>query len=334
MKIIYIPVSKKIKHKSFFNLIKCFLYDIYTILKNFILWKRLTNNTSGYIESALNSNVKILLLPYNFCIFFSKLLNPFFDGIFINWKFTNLRNDKNLELKLIKLSEKFNIKKIIVDTRDGAHSKINDEIINKFDYVIKREKSKYITNKKYFTTMLPCTLVNYEISKKDEFINWNEIGHSKPNEKFKYDIFFSGQGTSKNRFEIIELIKKRNFKFYGGLENSILPYKKYLDTIYESTINLALEGKGEFTFRHLEILASCSFMICDNSINEIELPIPLEDGKHFISFQDNSDLIEKIDFYLKNKELRCKIATDGRQLLEKYYSPKRHGRFILNKIFN
>ena len=112
-----------------------------------------------------------------------------------------------------------------------------------------------------------------------------------------------------------------------------MPYEQYLATMYKSSINLALEGKGEFTFRHLEILANCSFMICESSINQIELPLPLKEGKHFVSFNDKEDLLEKINFYLKNKELRLKIALNGREVLENYYSPKKHGDIILKKIF-
>ena len=104
--------------------------------------------------------------------------------------------------------------------------------------------------------------------------------------------------------------------------------------MYNSSINLALEGKGEFTFRHLEILASCSFMICSSSINDLELPIPLIDGKHFVSFKNKEDLLEKINFYLKNKELREEIALNGRNILEKYYSPKKHGEILFGKIFS
>ena len=211
--------------------------------------------------------------------------------------------------------------------------KIKDKVLDSFDYVIKREKNIITKNKKYLTTMLPCTLVDYKVSKNKEFISWNNIGKLKPNEKPEYDIFFSGKGTSKNRIELIELLKKENYKFYGGLDDSIVPYKQYLDNIYNSSINLALEGIGEFTFRHLEIMASCSLMMCEDSINQIELPLPIKDGQHFVSFRDKKDLLDKLNFYLKNDKLRQDIALKGRKLLEGYYSPKKHGEEILKKIF-
>ena len=39
-------------------------------------------------------------------------------------------------------------------------------------------------------------------------------------------------------------------------------HNDYLEMIYKSAINLAPEGVGIFTFRHLEIIACCSFLMC------------------------------------------------------------------------
>jgi spore maturation protein CgeB len=54
-------------------------------------------------------------------------------------------------------------------------------------------------------------------------------------------------------------------------------------------------------------------MLCQDSINDLELPIPFEDGKHYVSFKDNEELIEKINYYLQNKDFREKIALNGRK---------------------
>ena len=336
MKIVYIPVTKKIKEKSFKNYLICFFYDIYTILKNFSFNKKITKSTSGYIDAAIYSNAYVLALPYNYCIIFSKILNLLFDGIFINWKFTNYRKDKqDLEKKLLKLSKIFNIKKVIIDVTDISVNIIDDKILDSFDYVIKREKNKKISNKKYFTTILPCRLINYEISEnKKENINWNNIGNSKPNKNPKYDVFFSGQKTSEYRKEITDFLHSKDYNFFGKSDDLKMPYDKYLSTIYDSSINLALEGKGEFTFRHLEILGSCSFMLCQSSINDLDLPLPLIENKHFVSFKNKEDLIEKINFFLENTDLRNEIALNGRKVLEEHYSPKKHGEFLISKIFS
>ncbi len=334
MKILYIPVTKKITEKNFKNYLKCLLYDIYIILKNISFTRKATNSTSGYIDAAIHSNAYVLELPYNYCIIFSKILNFLFDGIFINWKFTNYRKDTNeIETKLLKLSNKFNIKKVIVDGTDKSINTIKEDILNGFDYVIKREKNRTISNKKYLTTILPCRLIDYKILKNKEKINWNLIGKSVPNQNPDYDIFFSGQQTSQSRMELTEFLHSKNYNFFGRAEKSKIPYNQYLEAIYSSSINLALEGKGEFTFRHLEILACCSFMLCQSSINQLELPLPLLDGKHFVTFENKEDLINKINFYLENDQSRREIALNGRKILEEYYSPKKHGEFLLSKIF-
>lgn len=334
MKILYIPETKKITEKNFKNYLKCFFYDLYIFLKNFSFNRKVTKNTSGYINAAIYSNAYVFELPYKYCLIFSKILNLFFDGIFVNWKFTNYRKDKEVvEKKLLKLSKQFNIKKVIVDATDESINVIKDEILNGFDYVIKREKNKKISNKKYFTTILPCRLINYKISRNKENIDWSKIGNSKPNINTTYDIFFSGKKTSKYRKEITEFLQSKKYNFFGNSENIKIPYDQYLSVMYNSSINLALEGNGEFTFRHLEILACCSFMICQSSINELDLPLPLLDGKHFVSFKNKEDLIEKINFYLENNDLRNEIALNGRKVLEQHYSPKNHGKFLMSKIF-
>ena len=334
MKILYIPVTKKITEKNLKNYIKCFLYDIYIVVKNLSFKRKATKSTSGYIDAAIHSNAYVLELPYNFCIIFSKILNFLFDGIFVNWKFTNYRKDKDaIEAKLIKISKKFTINKVIVDARDKSTGIINDEILEGFNFVIKREKNKSISNNKYLSTILPCKLIDYNIFRNNEIINWDNIGNSKPNDIPIYDIFFSGQQSSEYRNDLIEFLKSKDYNFFGRIENSKISFEQYLTTIYNSSINLALEGIGEFTFRHLEILASCSFMLSEKSMNELELPIPLVDGKHFVSFKDKEELIEKIDYYLKNKQQRNEIALNGRKVLEEHYSPKRHGEFLMSKIF-
>jgi spore maturation protein CgeB len=134
--------------------------------------------------------------------------------------------------------------------------------------------------------------------------------------------------------ELVEFLYDKKFNFFGRVEDTKIPFNDYLSAIYDSSINLALEGKGEFTFRHLEILASCSFMLCQNSINDLELPIPLVDGKHFVTFDNKEDLLEKTNFYLKNDSLRNEIALSGRKALEEYYSPKKHGELLFSKIFS
>ena len=178
--------------------------------------------------------------------------------------------------------------------------------------------------------MLPCTLIDYKEIK--DPIDWANIGKSKPNGKCIFDIFFSGKKTNEERNELIKTIKSLNLNYLGGTEKKIF-YTDYLEKIYNSAINVAPPGVGIFTFRHLEIFASCSFLMCPSKINEIELPIPFIDGEDFVSYKDLNDFSEKAIFYIKNPGIRNKIAMNGRKKLERYYSPSSHGKIIYDRLY-
>ena len=60
MKILYIPETKKITEKNFKNYLKYFFYDLYIFLKNFSFNRKVTKNTSGYINAAIYSNAYVL----------------------------------------------------------------------------------------------------------------------------------------------------------------------------------------------------------------------------------------------------------------------------------
>ena len=173
-----------------------------------------------------------------------KFLNFLFDGIFVNWKFTSSRNSIETQNKLTKLSNKFDIKKVIIDNRDQSFIKIEDELLNKIQLCNKTRKNVSITNKKYLSTMLPCTLVKHKISKKSKN-KLENIGYQ-PNNDFKYDIYFTGSKSSKERVETYKFIKNTNFNIFVNLER--VNQMQYYKNIYLSSINLALAGNGEFTF--------------------------------------------------------------------------------------
>ena len=141
-KIIYIPPAFKIKKKTIVNLIICIFYDFKTLIKNIFKKEFLTNSTSSYLEQSLRMNFKVLEIPYNYSLFFRKYINNNFEGIFINFKFSNQHGpDLNIEKKLLKLSEKFNIKKvaqsyeIIIDGSDNFKTRF---LVN--EYCIKNKK--------------------------------------------------------------------------------------------------------------------------------------------------------------------------------------------------
>jgi hypothetical protein len=161
--------------------------------------------------------------------------------------------------------------------------------------------------------------------------------------KKEYDVFFSGTVAQFNNFRISiwRRVKDEGFKTIGGLqyrnrgekpEDDLLEpeysLRKYVDIIKKTKICLALNGNGEFTFRHLELWQLGAFMLCPKVINEINLPINIEDGKHFVSFSNIDDLIVKIRYYLSHEEEREKIARQGREMFEREYGSIKHGEYL------
>jgi glycosyltransferase involved in cell wall biosynthesis len=90
--------------------------------------------------------------------------------------------------------------------------------------------------------------------------------------------------------------------------------------------NITGEYKGNM--RVYEALASGSFMLSDYGV----YPEYLEDGKDFVTYRNNKDMVEKIEYYLKHDEERKEIALNGYNKISKYYSTD-IGSQNLEKIF-
>lgn len=227
-----------------------------------------------------------------------------------------------------------------------------ERVLNEYNLVFKREpfkdRGRYNISeenkKKICATMLGSPLSPVARSKIFQPI-LEKVLVPKVKEKHKkeYDVFFSGTVAKHNdyRADIWREVKKNNFKTKGGLQyrnrgnkpeddllGSEISKKEYIKTIYNSKICLALNGVGEFTFRHLELWQLGAFMLCPKVINQLDLPIKPIDGKHFVSFSDADDLIKKIRYYLEHKEERKKIAQEGQLIFNEQYSSKKHGEYI------
>lgn len=90
--------------------------------------------------------------------------------------------------------------------------------------------------------------------------------------------------------------------------------------------NITGEGKGNM--RVFEALGSGSFMLSDDGI----YPEHLIAGEDFVTYKDNKDMVEKIDYYLKNDKEREEIALNGYKKISKYYTTE-IGSQNLEKIF-
>jgi glycosyltransferase involved in cell wall biosynthesis len=115
-----------------------------------------------------------------------------------------------------------------------------------------------------------------------------------------------------------------------NLKGKNLSQSDFLKTIKKSKINLAVEGIGQFTFRHLEIWAMGGFMLSSPSLREILTPLGAKEGVHYAVFEDLDDVVKKIKYYLEHEEEREKIARAGQEMFKRDYDARQHGDYIKN----
>jgi glycosyltransferase involved in cell wall biosynthesis len=89
-----------------------------------------------------------------------------------------------------------------------------------------------------------------------------------------------------------------------------------------------ITGTSKGNMRVYEALGSGSFMLSDEGI----YPEHLVAGEDFVTYKNNADMIEKIDYYLKHDKEREEIALNGYNKISKYYSTE-IGSQNLEKIF-
>lgn len=159
---------------------------------------------------------------------------------------------------------------------------------------------------------------------------------------YNYNITFAGNPASKNReillskliynfgpinifcrsydfYKSVDDIQKNNLlddymlELYKSSYRGYVESQKELSKIYVSSkINLDIENENikNLNYRFLEVLASCGFLIAPFNKSVVS---NFEEGKEFETYSSDSDLIDKIDFYLKNLNIAQLIAYNGKK---------------------
>lgn len=139
--------------------------------------------------------------------------------------------------------------------------------------------------------------------------------------KTSLNIFSSEKDFSKSIKEIKSkgLLAKDDLRTYSKCRHELVKSESEFAEIFNSTkINLSINphDKSSVSYRMLEILASGGFLIT----SEIkDLGPSFKESKHFETFRDSRDLIDKIDFYLSNLNIAQKIAQLGKfEVIDSY----------------
>jgi len=127
------------------------------------------------------------------------------------------------------------------------------------------------------------------------------------NEKKEYDIGFVGGTRNEKRGKILENLARRfkinNFRKFYSVEEMNKVYNR-------SKIVFNMPRRGELNMRVFEAMASGSMLLTSDFWGREEI---FKDKKHLVVFNNEKDLVEKIEYYLSNPEERKRIAEEGRK---------------------
>lgn len=114
------------------------------------------------------------------------------------------------------------------------------------------------------------------------------------------------------------LFKRRYDPLTAFVVNSMISPEKLADLYRRSKIclNIHIAEHDGLNPRTFEILGTQSFALVDD---KPELSKHFEVGKHLVTYCNERDLLEKIDYYLENADIRERITEDGYSyILNKY----------------
>ena len=137
----------------------------------------------------------------------------------------------------------------------------------------------------------------------------------------KIDCCFIGQINSyrDSRKRYLEYLFKNNINVYNSNNNRAnfgdLGYKEYYQILSNSKIGINF---SESVNNHQLKARIWQLMICETMLLESyndQITNYFEPGKDFIFFYNERDLKEKINFYIKNNDLRVKITKNAKKKL-------------------
>ena len=242
------------------------------------------------------------------------------------------------------------VKALFIDADEAAVMK-DDRVLDCYDVVFKREPFKDLgryaiatrNRDKIRPTMLSCPYFRHS--------PYRSLSHRRHGKALgaeggpvDADVFFIGKATDARLAAWSALAAIPDIRRAGGLlprigfdndrvlMTSPLDVPAFISRLKSSRINLAVDGHGEFTFRHLETWCAGGFLLASPSIRHISLPIDVREGEHFECYDDLDDLRDKVIHYAGQPERCREIAANGKRLFDAQYDTDRHGRDILSAL--
>lgn len=152
--------------------------------------------------------------------------------------------------------------------------------------------------------------------------------HKKHDITKKYDISFVGRYSPGVRNNLLETIKSNFDNVYIG--------QKFFDemakTFSASRIIFNRSIKNDINMRVFEAMSTGSLLVT-NDLSDNGMSDLFKDGEELVQYSSEADLLNKLKFYLKDKDKREKIAKNGRKCIIESHTYSDRMKVLLNEVF-
>ncbi|WP_022749950.1 glycosyltransferase family protein [Lachnobacterium bovis] len=317
----------------------CFSYNFYPVLSEFCY-----KNNMKYISFVYDCPYVMLYsyqlkYPTNYVFLFdSSQYKELYEGGLRNVFYMILPTDPKLIDRM--LETEYDKEKLTCDI--SFMGQLYDEEYNYYDR-IQGKKNEYLNGYMDAIVCAQQKIYGYSFVKKvltPDIIDMleKEFGYGTPKGAFGLDYIYENyvmnrKITQKERRRILERVGReypRRCKLFTwekkaevlGVKNmGVADYIKEMNLVfYLSKINLNITLRSIKTgipLRCMDIMGSGGFLLTNYQRDLFEF---FDVDKEFVIYEDDDDLVRKIDYYLKNENERKEIALNARKKIETNYT--------------
>ncbi len=151
---------------------------------------------------------------------------------------------------------------------------------------------------------------------------FNISPHKQPYyEDKRYKVAFVGQAGKWHPYRkyILQYLKANGVP----VNHFQLPPPKAAEIYAQSLVNLNVSLNGDLNLRVFEVLSSGGFLLTDKLTMESGLELLFKDGQHLVCFENDRDLLDKIQYFLKHPDEAKAIAQNGYEEFERNHTPEK-----------
>jgi len=150
--------------------------------------------------------------------------------------------------------------------------------------------------------------------------------HAKVDTPKTYDVAFIGNLFPGERERLVKLLRERFPNSFVGRR-----YFREMARVYsQAKIVFNRSLRGDLNMRVFEALASGSLLVTDAACGLADL---FKDGEHLVTYRDDGELVEKIEYYLAHEEQRERLAAQGMREALRRHTYLLRMRRILDHVF-